>query len=103
MCATPGICKWKPKKSMNTSVLYIGELFLSHSSPVVLCTLPQTRKGRDPVVEQSFGRHNIHIHLYNFQDVSVSEKRKERKKMKKNKENEQIDIFTFGFLDVVKG
>ena len=39
---------------------YWGIVFLGHSSPVVACMPPQTRKGRSPAAEQLFAMQNIH-------------------------------------------
>ena len=73
--------------------------FRGCSSPVIARTWPQTRKGRCPVAEQSFGMWNIRIHTVVF-ELSLSakeERKKERKRINK------IEIFTHGFLKRDKG
>ena len=37
-------------------------IFCGCSSPVVVCTYPQTRNGISPITEQSFGMYSIHMH-----------------------------------------
>ena len=83
---------------------YGGGTFLGCSSPVVARTPPQTRKGRCPVVQQSFDMYDIRIHRIVFEvHVCVLEKKEEEEEEEKKKEDEQIVFFTFGFLDLVKG
>ena len=63
-------------------------------SRTVAHTQPQTRKGRCPVAEELFGMYIICIHHILFKLCLL---KKERKKMNK------IEIFAFGFLELVKG
>ena len=98
---TPGLRKQKPQKSTNTLVLHTRGPFLGRSSPVVARTTPQTRKGRCPVVEKSFGMYNIRTRRIVF-ELCLSEKKKQRKKEERKKMN-KIDFFAFGFLGLVKG
>ena len=64
---------------------------------VVTRTPPQTRNGRCPVAEQTFGMCNIHINTTVFElSLSVKKRKKERKKLNK------IEIFMRGFLSIGK-
>ena len=62
--ATPGIIERKPQKSKSENARHLWRQFGGRTSPVVHVarTPSQTRKGRCPEAEQSFGRCNIRIH-----------------------------------------
>ena len=78
--------------------------------PLVARTPVQTRKGRCPVVKESFGMYNIRIHcaieqLFGMYHICTHRTvlKQCMSEKKKKKEDEQINIFMFGFLDLVKG
>ena len=96
ICAIPGIRNQKPQKLKNVSILHTGGPFLCSSLPLIARTTPQTRKGKYPVIEQSFGMYNIYVHCIVF-ELCVTEKERRRKKTNK------INIFACGFLSLVKG
>ena len=56
------------------------------------------KKRQNPVVKQSFGMYNIHIHHTVFK-LCISKKEEERKKERKMN---KIEILKFGFVDFEK-
>ena len=72
----------KPNNCQSKNMFPIMRQFHGHSSPVVPLTQLQTRKGRSPTAEQSFGMCNFQIERIVFELC----KKKEREKKERNKE-----------------
>ena len=79
------IIEQKPQKSITKQAKCLRRQFWGCSSPVVALTLPQTRKGRCPTAEESFGMCNICIHTIVF-ELSLSKKARKKKERKKKEE-----------------
>ena len=83
----PGIREEKPQNSTSENMRRVWRQFCGRSSPGIAGAPPKTRKGRCPVVKQSFGMYNIRCIVFK---LCVSQIRK--------KEYEQKWFFMFGFL-----
>ena len=88
--AAPEIHTQKSKKCPKKNVFHTEGPFCGCSLPVIAHTQPQSRKGRCPIAEQSFGTQDICIHQIVFKLCMM-----ENKSVKMNK----IKMFTFDFLN----